>query len=182
MRELDKLRSLGRLPGATGRSARTGSGTAGETVSSLLGATFVLPASRDFPVEWAVIAHDEHARRAWVVAADSHPLVGVTDVAAMASEGGPITLRCRFAAWLPQRRLRADLCTGQLVPVVVARAQRLLEKVVSGESPGNVLQREDEIDPAYHDWIDDVLRPAWNALGSLDDTLQAKLGVRMARS
>lgn len=182
MRELDKLWSLERPPGATGQGARTGRGATFETGSSLLGALFVLPASRDFPVEWAVVAHDEHARRAWVVAADSHPLVGVTDVEAVASEGGPITLRCRFATWLPQRRLREDLCTGQVAPVVVARAQRLLEKAVCGDLPGNVLQREDELDPTYHDWIDDVLRPAWNALGSLDDTLQAKLGVRMARS
>src|SRR6185295_1805428 len=66
------------------------------------GDLFVLPATAELDVEWAILERQSGARgKLLAVPADTNPLAGTADVEiAEGDQGGPLVLRCRFAVWL----------------------------------------------------------------------------------
>ncbi len=118
------------------------------------GDLFVLQETRDHPVEWAVIVWDAVHERAQVVPGDTQPLCGGGDVTVSDEEGGPLTLRCRFATWVDGNTARRAHHAGRLTPDVVTRARVLIEAT---EAPPT---NPAEHDPIYQDWMTDVVRPA----------------------
>jgi hypothetical protein len=123
------------------------------------GDLFVLAATRDLPVEWAVLerrstgAGDELL----TVPVDAHPAAGSADVEVPAgARGGPLSLRCRFGARLDAGLFAAAKRSGSLAPETVAEARQLLRRVEAGTLEPSPLAEEVDADPEYVDWIRDV--------------------------
>ncbi len=130
------------------------------------GDVYVLEATGDFDVEWAILAHDPaDASRFLLVPADGHVLAGSADVElGDDSPVGSLTLRCRFATWAGAELLRPDLRVGVLGSEDLARVRRRWLEVGDGKETGDVLGREVDDDPGYQDWTRGVLVPARQAL------------------
>lgn len=131
------------------------------------GDLFLLRETADFDVQWAVT--ERHGESLFVVPADTHPLVGSTDVAVPASGPcGALTLRCGFGAWLPAAAFDPGLRTGVLAPPDLARARRKRSEVERGAVLGTADEREADAEPEYLGWAEDVLVRAQAALAGLE--------------
>jgi hypothetical protein len=136
-----------------------------------VGDLFVLPEAGDFPLEWAVVARHPHRPGLFlVVPADTHPLVGSTDLAVPSGRSsGPLSLRCGLGVWLEEGHLRPALRSGVLESEdidVVLRLQR------SGRVRAfRTAEVEEEVpgDPELDDWFSNVLVPAHAKLRSALD-------------
>ncbi len=130
------------------------------------GDLYVLTASSEHPVEWAVLeGQPEGGGRVLAVPADGNVLAGSADVAVPASAPcGPLTLRCRFAGWLDAGLFAGQPRIGRLDPGEVERAHRRWSEIGEGIAAGSLLEREVDEDPEYQDWLDEVVAPAWRAL------------------
>ncbi len=120
------------------------------------GDLFVLPQTRDWPLEWAVLEQDpDGAERFLVVPADTEPLLGSRDLAVPAdAASGPLSLRCRFGAWLGAEDFHPGRRTGLLPPEILARARhRRSARSVDSTSR----EQEAESDPEYGRWVGEVL-------------------------
>lgn len=114
---------------------------------------------------WAVLRREAGENgRLLLVAADSNPLVGSGDIAVTGPGIGSLTLRCRFAVWVDERELGATTLLGTLVPESLSRAESRWQALEAGRSVGTFSEQETEEDPEYHDWIEDVVRPAAGSL------------------
>ncbi|MFL6194844.1 MAG: hypothetical protein ACJ75H_11780 [Thermoanaerobaculia bacterium] len=124
------------------------------------GDLFVLQATAGLPVEWAVLEREPDGR--WLaVPADAGPRAGSADVEVAAGEpGGPLSLRCRFAASLGAALLSPELRTGRLAEEAVAEALHRVRQIASGVQEPSPLEEEVDADPEYQDWVRDVLAPA----------------------
>ena len=151
------------------------------------GDLFVLRATADLPVEWALLERRSDGKLL-AVPADAGPPAGSNDVEIPAdAPGGPLSLRCRFSlgldAALFERELRSGVIAEESVTEALYRVHELerppvlesrdvdadidtvifasreeLEPYPSGVSP---LAEEVDADPEYQDWIRDVIDPAW---------------------
>lgn len=132
----------------------------GNTGPAVPGDLFVLPATSDFPVEWAVL--ERGPGNLWLaVPADAGPRAGSADVAVPAGEpGGPLSLRCRFAVSLEAALLSPELRTGRLAGETVTEALHRIRQAESGDLEPSPLAEEVDADPEYQDWVRDVLAPA----------------------
>lgn len=130
------------------------------------GDVYVLEATKDFDVEWAVVAHDPaDEARFLVVPADGHVLTGSADVALEDdSPVGALKLRCRFGAWTDARHLRPEQRVGFLGAEGLIRARQQWLDVGDGQVGVDVLGREVDDDPGYQDWVSSALVPARQAL------------------
>ncbi len=130
------------------------------------GDVYVLEATKDFGVEWAVVAHDPaDLSRFLVVPADGHVLAGSADVELEEdSPVGALKLRCRFGTWTDAKLLRPELRVGVLGTKGLVQARQRWLDVGDGEVTGDVLGREVDDDPGYQDWVDGVLVAARRAL------------------
>lgn len=126
------------------------------------GDLFVLPATADLPVEWAVLDRQPGpAGKLLAVPADAGPPAGSADVAVEAgAPGGPLNLRCRFAVWLEPSLFDSGQRTGVLAPEAVAEAIQCRRAAEAGEVGGSPLAEEVDADPEYQDWIREVVEPA----------------------
>jgi hypothetical protein len=125
------------------------------------GDLFVLPATADLPVEWAVLEQRSGDRRVLTVPADTQPLCGTADVEVAAdSAGGPLSLRCRFGVWLDAALFDPELRSGALAPETVAAALDRRRQVEQGALAPSPLAEEVDADPEYQDWIRAVAEPA----------------------
>lgn len=122
------------------------------------GDLFVLAATADLPVEWAVLERRAEARGSvLVVPADSNPLVGTADVEVReGNPGGPLSLRCRFGLWLDALLFDPRLRSGVLTPETVAEALDRCRQVELGALEPSPLAEEVDVDPEYMDWIREV--------------------------
>src|SRR5215208_2374559 len=78
------------------------------------GDLFVLRATADLPVEWALLERGAGGKLL-AVPADSGPPAGTADVEIPAdAPGGPLSLRCRFSLWLDGALFEPDLRSGVL--------------------------------------------------------------------
>jgi len=122
------------------------------------GDLFVLAATADLPVEWAIL--DRRPGRAGellAVPADTRPLAGSADVEVPAElSGGPLSLRCRFGVWLDAGLFEPELRSGALTPDIVAEALQRFRRLESGDLEASPLAEEVDADPEYADWIREV--------------------------
>jgi len=120
------------------------------------GDLFVLPATSELPVEWAILERGTGGKLL-AVPADSGLPAGTADVEVPANApGGPLSLRCRFGVWLEDAAFRPNLRSGVLAPETVAEALHRVRQVESGTLAGSPLGEEVDADPEYVDWIRDV--------------------------
>ncbi|HKI02495.1 MAG TPA: hypothetical protein VKK31_10975 [Thermoanaerobaculia bacterium] len=120
------------------------------------GDLFVLPATADLPVEWAILEAGAGGKLL-AVPADSGPPAGTADVEVPAdAPGGPLSLRCRFAVWLDKALFEPELRSGVLAPETVAEALHCSRQAESGNRGGSPLAQEVDADPEYQDWIREV--------------------------
>ncbi len=122
------------------------------------GDLFVLPATADLPVEWAVLERrSEGGGKLLVVPADTNPLVGSGDVeVGEEALGGPLSLRCRFGIWLDAGALEPELRSGTLAPETVAAALARYREAESGSLTPSSLAEEVDADSEYREWIREV--------------------------
>jgi len=119
------------------------------------GDLFVLPATAELPVEWAVLGRRPEGRgKLLAVPADTNPLAGAADVEVGEEDpGGPLSLRCRFGVWLDAASFDPELRSGVLAPETVAEALDRHRQVESGSLAPSPLAAEAEADPEYREWI-----------------------------
>lgn len=123
------------------------------------GDLFVLPATAELPVEWAILNRRPGgaAGQRLAVPADTRPLVGGADVEVEVGEpGGPLVLRCACGVWLDAGLFQPDLRSGALAPETVAEALHRWRQAEDGTVEASPLTEEVEADPEYRDWIRDV--------------------------
>ena len=119
------------------------------------GDLFVLAATADLPVEWAIL--DRRAGKVLAVPADTRPLAGSADVEVPVElSGGPLSLRCRFGVWLDAALFEPKLRSGALTPDIVAEALQRFQRLESGDLEASPLAEEVDADPEYADWIREV--------------------------
>lgn len=122
------------------------------------GDLFVLPATADLPVEWAVLERRSEGRgKLLVVPADTNPLAGAADVEVGEEDpGGPLSLRCRFGVWLDAVWFDPELRSGTLAPKTVAEALDRHCQIESGMLEPSSLAEEVDADPEYQEWMREV--------------------------
>ncbi len=104
-------------------------------------------------VLWAILEKDS-ARRFLLVAADLHPFVGSSDVAVSAEAAcGALCLRCGFEAWLDDEALGTARRISMLEPEDLNRARRKRAQIETGAVTGSVLERDNDGDLEYLDWL-----------------------------
>ncbi|HSG39907.1 MAG TPA: hypothetical protein VLE27_09750 [Thermoanaerobaculia bacterium] len=120
------------------------------------GDLFVLAATADLPVEWAILDR-RPSGELLAVPADTCPLAGSADVEVEeGAPGGPLVLRCRFGVWLAAGVFDPDLRTGSLAAETVADALHCWRQGEAGRGEASPLAEEVDADPEYVDWIRDV--------------------------
>ncbi|HET9209746.1 MAG TPA: hypothetical protein VFR03_05080 [Thermoanaerobaculia bacterium] len=139
------------LPSAARARARSASGGPAEP-----GDLFVLRATGDLPVEWALV--DRRPQGDFLaVPADANPLAGSADVEVPATApGGPLCLRCRFAVWLRPGLFEPGLRSGKLAPETVAEALQQVRRLEAGTPEPSPLAEEVDAESEYKDWIREV--------------------------
>lgn len=136
-----------------------------ESGPGLAAQVLTLPELGEPRLAWAVLHREARENgRLLLVAADSNPLVGSGDVAVAGLGAGSLTLRCRFAVWVSERELGATPLLGTLAPESLSRAEARWQALEAGHRVGTFSEQETEEDPEYHDWIEDVVRPAAGSL------------------
>lgn len=123
------------------------------------GDLFVLAATADLPVEWAILDRrpGKAAGELLAVPADTRPFAGSADVEVPAElSGGPLSLRCRFGVWLDAALFDPKLRSGALTPDIVAEALQRFRRVESGDLEASPLTEEVDADPEYADWLLEV--------------------------
>ena len=124
------------------------------------GDLFVLRATADLPVEWAILERGAGGKLL-AVPADSGLSAGTADVEVPAdAPGGPLSLRGRYGVWLDRAVFEPDLRSGALAPETVAEALRRVHQIESGTLAGSPLAEEVDADPEYVDWIRGVAERA----------------------
>lgn len=120
------------------------------------GDLFVLPATAELPVEWAILERGTGGKLL-AVPADSGLPAGTADVEVPAdAPGGPLSLRCRFGVWLEGAVFEPARRSGVVAPETVAEALYRFRQLEAGNLVGSPLGEEVDADPEYVDWIRDV--------------------------
>ncbi len=122
------------------------------------GDLFVLAATADLPVEWAILDRRPGTPgELLAVPADTRALAGSADVEVPAElSGGPLSLRCRFGVWLDAGLFDPELRSGALTPDIVAEALQHFRRLESGDLEASPLAEEVDADPEYADWMREV--------------------------
>src|SRR4051812_278088 len=91
-----------------------------------LGDLYLLSATAQLPVEWALIARrPDRPSLVLAVPADSFPFLVGSDVEVPAgSAAGPLSLRCGFGVWLEESLFTPDLFVGALELELCEQASR----------------------------------------------------------
>jgi hypothetical protein len=134
------------------------------------GGLYLLPATAELPVEWAVLEAGPGIARPLLVPADAQPFVGRADLAVPRTEPcAPLALRCGFAVRVPETAYEPQTWkrTGSLTPETLARARQRQREIAAGAGPQPSRRFADD-DPEYRNWVSEVLEPARAALEALD--------------
>ncbi len=120
------------------------------------GDLFVLRATGELPVEWALLDRRPQGDLL-AVPADTNPLAGGADVEVPATApGGPLCLRCRLSVWLRPGLFEPGLRSGRLAPETVAEALQQVRRLEAGTLEPSPLAEEVDADSEYRDWIREV--------------------------
>jgi hypothetical protein len=151
-----KARSREALREAVDRYGRERARSAARGPEPWPGDLYVLEETAGFPVEWLVV--ERTPGRCQLVAADTNPALGSSDVAVPAEvEGGPLSVRCAVSLQLVVETLRRGERTGTVAPEILDPVRQRLEELASGSLDANP-------DPELQDWHAEVLAPARAAL------------------
>jgi len=160
-----RQRELAAAATAAAQRLRT---TADRTVGrpAEVGDLFVLEATSDFPVEWALLDRRGAEGPFLAVPGDSHPFLGSRDLE-VGTSTGLLTLRCQAGLWLEPAAFEPGLRVGTLEPGDLERARLKVREVAQrGFTPDPFLE-ETDLSPEYEEWMRDVVQPARAAAGSL---------------
>lgn len=139
------------------------------------GDLYVLPATRDYAVEWLVVAREsapdplpandfEPSTRVLVMPAESHVLAGSADIEVTSADGSPLVVHCAYGIWIDPALLTPDLRVSRIEPTNLTRVRRRWLELGDGrESDGPVALEVDE-STEYQEWIEEVIAPAHRAL------------------
>jgi hypothetical protein len=120
------------------------------------GDLYVLEETAGFPIEWLVV--ERAPGRCRLVAADTHPALGSSDVPVPAEfEGGPLSVRCAVSLEVGVEILRRGERTGIVAPEILEPVRRRLEEIAAGSI-------DPDPDPELEDWFAEALAPARAAL------------------
>ncbi len=144
------------------------------------GDVFLLPGDAGSPVEWVVLGADPDAGgRLVAVPADTNPMAGSADLALGGDIAtGPLTLRLRFAASLAAGVFDPVLRRATLDAESLEMARRRRQDVAAGRAAGSPRQRDVDAEPAYEDWIHEVVEPAVSAVEAGVQTGETQAGER----
>ncbi len=122
------------------------------------------------PVEWVVLGEDPAVSGHFLMAAaDTNPIVGSGDLTTRAEDpAGPLTLRLRHTVSLPAESFAPAKRRAVLASEILALARKRRQEDLAGRLRGSVRQREIDLEPAYEDWIREVVEPARAALLARD--------------
>jgi hypothetical protein len=135
------------------------------------GDVFLFPGPSAFDLSWVVVDGPHEEGLLFAMPADSHPLIGLTDVCVADSAlSGPLVLRCGYGLWLHPDDLGPERLVGVVDERHVGRAREKLAQIAAGKLEGTASQWEAEANPDYHDWLAEVERAA--------DTLASALRVK----
>jgi hypothetical protein len=152
------------LDGAVVRNAHERDGMAGRGPEPWPGDLYVLAESADFGVEWLLVERERRGR-CRIVAADTNPLLGLTDVGLPSENpGGPLSIRCAVGLSIDVEILRRGQRTGALTAEDLDRVRQRCREQDAGVLADSRLGAGGEPDPDYEDWLDEVLLPARAAL------------------
>lgn len=156
-----RQRELVRASAAAARASRRVADRSADGPPELpqLGEVFVLAATADFPVEWALLDRREGDGPFLAVPGDSHPFLGSRDVEVETTTGF-LNLRCAAGVWLEPAAFQPDLRVGALAADGLERALRKVHEVGRrGFTPDPFLEEVD-LSPEYEEWMRDVVQPA----------------------
>ena len=158
-----RQRELAAAAAAAARKLRSGTDQARRP--AVVGEVFVLEATADFPVEWALLEQRGEDGPFLAVPGDSHPFLGSRDLDVEASTGR-LHLRCQAAVWLEPAALAPGLRSGTLEPEDLERARRKIREVTGKDFAPDPFLEEVDLSPEYAEWMRDVIQPARAAAGS----------------
>jgi hypothetical protein len=125
------------------------------------GDIYLFPAPAAIDVSWVVAIDQPEKELVFAVPADGHPLAGLTDVELSATAPmGPLVVRCGHGLWIHREEFRPELRVDILDERSLHRIQDKLAEIASGKVEGTASQREQEANPDYDDWLDEVERAA----------------------
>lgn len=134
------------------------------------GGLYLVPATAELPIEWAVLEAGPGIARPLLVPADVQPFLARTDVRVPSTEPcGPLALRCGFSVRLPEAAFEPGTWkrTGSLTAKTLGRARQRQRELAAGAGPPPRRGSADD-DPEYRNWVTEVLEPARAALEALD--------------
>ena len=152
-----KARSLEALQAAMDRHEDERARPAARGSEPWPGDLYALSETADLSVEWLVVERAASGR-CRVVAADTNPALGSSDVQVPAeSAGGPLSVRCAVSLEVGVETLRRGERTGTVDPEILDPVRRRLEELAAGSLDAAP-------DPELEDWHAEVLAPARDAL------------------
>ena len=130
-----------------------------------VGEVFVLEATSDVPVEWALLDRRDAEGPFLAVPGDSHPFLGSRDIEVETSTG-VLSLRCQAGIWLEPAVFKPDLRVGALEPDDLERARLKTREVAQRGFVPDPFLEEVDLSPEYEEWMREVIHPARAAAGS----------------
>ena len=139
------------------------------------GDLYVLPATRDYAVEWLVVAREsapdpllandfEPSTRVLVMPAESHVLAGSADVEVTSADGSPLVVHCAYGIWIDPALLTPDLRVSRIEPTNLTRVRRRWLELGDGRESDDPVALEVDESTEYLEWIEEVIAPAHRAL------------------
>jgi hypothetical protein len=132
------------------------------------GDLYLCAATREFPLEWLVVARAGRRRPLLLVfPADTNPLLGEADLAVPATAAaGALSLRCRHGVWVREDALEPGLRTGHL-PADDARKVLRRHRELRRDHASLPSLLTDDAGADEQDWEETVLAPARSALAAV---------------
>ena len=139
------------------------------------GDLYVLPATRDYDVEWLVVAREpapdpppandsEPSTRVLIMPADAHVLAGSADVEVTSADGGPLVVHCAYGIWIDPALLTPDFRVSRIEPTNLTRVRRRWLELGDGRESDDPVALEVDESTEYQEWIEEVIAPAQRAL------------------
>ncbi len=133
-----------------------------------LGDIFLFRETASYGVEWLVVeAALQNEERLLVVPVDDNALIGSRDVETWDGVGSPLSIRCDFGVWLGLEAFDLEMRTGSVPSEVLGEVQQKRAAISAEAVEGTVLEEETDDDPAYEEWMAEVLGPAREVLSGM---------------
>lgn len=144
--------------GPPGRAAELSADRQAKSGAPEPGDMYLAPTRGAAIVEWAAVQpHPDNDGVLYFVPVDDFPLVGRCDVVvSRRAMGRRLILRCGEGLWAQGGHFDAHLWVGRIDPEYIQAARETLAKIVRASLEGSAARLENEADPEYQDWMDEV--------------------------